>query len=144
LRRIAFLGVTAALALAAACGGPGAAGPPAAKKSATKPGTVVGAYDNETLKTQASCGEVGLTVVIVLSAGSGHEIAQQRSSMTWRDGMCMFPFSFGHLRPMSSYLIRIGGLTPDAVLTPRQIAHPALLSVSDGHYVGVLKVSGSR
>jgi hypothetical protein len=131
MRGLSYLFVIIVPGVLAGCGG----------ASPTRPVTVSGAYDNEVMKTQASCS--GVTVVIALSRPDGHEIAKQNSSVTWRDGLCLFPFSFGHVKPMSSYGVRIAGITPNAWLTPQQIASPALLSVYDGHYVGVLSAGSA-
>ncbi len=103
--------------------------------------TVRGAYDYQGMPTQASCAD--LTYVISLSGIDGRKIAQQNSPATWRGGLCIFPFSFGHVRAMSLYRIDVPGGTPEAWLTPQQVAEPVLISVYDGFYIGPFNASSA-
>jgi hypothetical protein len=136
LRTAAYLCGVIALGILAGCGATTAA------TSSTKPApastlvTVQGAYDNQDKPTRASCS--GAAPDIVLSRTDGGTVAQQRSTITWRDGMCVFPFSFSHVPPMALYRIRVSAGPDSTWLTPQQVARPALLSFHDGFYIGVL------
>ncbi len=104
--------------------------------------TVQGAYDNQDKPTQASCS--GAAPEIVLSRTGGGTVAQQRSTITWLDGMCVFPFSFSHVQPMALYRIRVTGGPASTWLTPQQVAHSALLSFHDGFYIGPLNSNSAE